>query len=200
LSEDRPLTVDDFVFKIGNNNNPASWTAAPAPSSITVREGVGTNAPGRVTIIWPDNTIAKTWLQVTVLANANTGLATPDVFYFGNAMGEVGNTTANAIVTAADESLIRINFTTGFGTVPVTSPYDIDKNRFVQTSDAALSRANQTTAFTALRLIAVPAASSPLAPREDSNASGATAGLSAASEPISSELLDVLAQSRRRRR
>jgi hypothetical protein len=91
------------------------------------------------------------------LANANTGLAAPDVFYFGNAIGEVGNTTANAIVTAADESLIRINFTTGFGTVPVTSPYDIDKNRFVQASDAALSRANQTTAFTALRLIVAPA-------------------------------------------
>jgi hypothetical protein len=60
-----------------------------------------------------------------------------------------------------------LNFTTGFGTVPVTSPYDINKNRFVQTSDAALSRANQTTAFSALRRIAVPPESSPLAPRED---------------------------------
>jgi hypothetical protein len=110
-----------------------------------------------VTLIWPDGTIAKTWLQVTVLANANTGLTANDAFYFGNAIGEVGNTTANAIVTSADEALIRVNFTTGFGTVPVTSAYDIDKNRFVQTSDTALSRVNQTTAFTALRLIVPPA-------------------------------------------
>jgi hypothetical protein len=125
---------------------------------------------------------------VTVLANANTNLASDDVFYFGNAIGEVGNSSANAIVTSADESLIRINFTTGFGTVGVTSAYDINKDRFVQPSDAALSRANQTTAFTALRLIAVPA--------EGMVPSGG-AGLSA-TLPV--EIVDRLMQSRRRRR
>jgi hypothetical protein len=193
-------TDADFAFKTGNNNTPASWAALGTAPSVSVRPGAGVGGSDRVTLIWPDSTITKTWLQVTLLANANTGLLQPDVFYFGNAVGEVGNSTANAIVTAADESLIRINFTTGFGTVPVTSPYDIDKNRFVQTSDAALSRANQTTAFTALRLIAVPAASSPQGPREES--SGSSAGLLSvtASAPISSELLDLLAQSRRRRR
>jgi ELWxxDGT repeat protein len=150
------LTAADFAFKVGNNNNPASWATLATAPSVSVRAGAGLGGSDRVTLIWPDGAIAKTWLQATVLATANTGLSSPDVFYFGNAVGEVGNSTSNAIVTSADESLIRINFTTGFGTVPVTSPYDIDKNRFVQASDAALSRANQTTAFTALRLIVLP--------------------------------------------
>jgi hypothetical protein len=141
-------------------------------------------------LIWPDGTIAKQWLQVTVLANANTGLAADDTFYFGNAIGEVGNSLANAIVTSADEALIRVNFTTGFGTAPVNSPYDINKDRFVQTSDAALSRVNQTTAFSALRLIVVPA-SSPLGPREESIA---------AVDISLAEAIDPAATSSRKRR
>jgi hypothetical protein len=153
-----------------------------------VRPGAGSGGSDRVTLIWPDGTIARTWLQVTVLATANTGLVSPDVFYFGNAVGEVGNTTANAIVTAADESLIRLNFTSGFGMVGVTSPYDIDKNRFVQASDAALSRANQTTAFTALRLIVMPPSGG--------GGDGNTASLAS----LGSGLVDLLANARRRRR
>jgi hypothetical protein len=184
------LSAGDFAFKTGNNNTPASWAPLTTPPSITIRNGAGVGGSDRVTLIWPDNTIQKTWLQVTVRATANTGLAADDVFYFGNAVGEVGNSTTNAIVTAADESLIRLNFTTGFSTVPVTSPYDIDKNRFVQASDAALARANQTTAFSALRLIAVPAESSPLGPRE----------VSGGSASLDSELVNTLANARRRKR
>jgi hypothetical protein len=182
------ITAADFDFKVGNNNSPGSWTAGPAPTSITLRPGSGSGGSDRYTLIWANGAIQKSWLQVTVLANANTNLASDDVFYFGNAIGEVGNSSANAIVTSADESLIRINFTTGFGTVGVTSAYDINKDRFVQPSDAALSRANQTTAFTALRLIAVPA--------EGMVPSGG-AGLSA-TLPV--EIVDRLMQSRRRRR
>jgi hypothetical protein len=130
---------------------------------------------------------------VTELANANTNLTSNDVFYFGNAIGEVGNTSANAIVTAADESLIRLNFTTGFGTVPVTSPYDIDKNRFVQASDAALSRANQTTAFSALRLIVVP-------PSGGGGGGGGGSAEALADGGLSSDLDNVIETLARRRR
>jgi hypothetical protein len=181
------ITAADFAFKVGNNNTPASWAAGPAPTSIALRAGAGSGGSDRYTLIWANNAIQKAWLQVTLLANANTNLAANDVFYFGNAIGEVGNTTANAIVTAADESLIRINFTSGFGTVPVTSPYDIDKNRFVQASDAALSRANQTTAFTALRLIVVPAA-----------AGGGGGGSADLDVELSPELVGFLARRRRK--
>jgi len=79
-------TAADFAFKVGNSNNPAGWAVAPAPTSVTVRKGAGIGGSDRVTIIWPDNAIAKQWLQVTVLPTANTGLAAADVFYFGNAV------------------------------------------------------------------------------------------------------------------
>lgn len=50
----------------------------------------------RVTVIWPGYdpndlahpAVAKQWLEVTILATKNTGLSQPEVFYFGNAIGE----------------------------------------------------------------------------------------------------------------
>ena len=41
-----------------------------------------------------------------VLASPNTGLADDDVFYFGNAVGETGNSSTDAMVTTADETLV----------------------------------------------------------------------------------------------
>ncbi|MCK4276210.1 MAG: right-handed parallel beta-helix repeat-containing protein, partial [Phycisphaerae bacterium] len=83
-------TASDFEFKVGNDNNPGAWPTGPAPTSVAVRAGAGAGGSDRITIIWADNAIEKQWLQVTVLATANTGLATNDVFYFGNAIGETG--------------------------------------------------------------------------------------------------------------
>src|SRR5262245_35905880 len=96
-------TVDDFTFRIGNDNDPATWAAAPAPSNIIVRSSAGGSGSDRLTILRPDGAIANTWLQVIVKATATTGLATPDVFYFGNAIGESGDSAANALVNASDE-------------------------------------------------------------------------------------------------
>jgi len=89
-------TVSDFTFKVGNDNTPAGWVTAPAPASLTSR-GLGGGVT-RLTLIWhdadgvqADRAVTNQWLQVTVLATANTGLAAPDVFYFGNAIGDSGN-------------------------------------------------------------------------------------------------------------
>ncbi|MCK4624589.1 MAG: hypothetical protein KAV00_04705, partial [Phycisphaerae bacterium] len=57
-------TTADFTFKVGNDNNPAAWANAPALSGVTVRNDAGVNGSDRITIIWPDNTIQKQWLQV----------------------------------------------------------------------------------------------------------------------------------------
>jgi hypothetical protein len=81
----------DFQFKVGNGNDPAGWASAPLPSSLTVRPGMGENGSYRVTLIWAGGAIENQWLQVAVLATPNTGLSQPDVFYFGNAVGEAGN-------------------------------------------------------------------------------------------------------------
>ena len=40
-------------------------------------------------------------LQVMVLPTPNTGLTDPDVFYFGNAVGETGNIVGNTEVARA---------------------------------------------------------------------------------------------------
>jgi hypothetical protein len=148
----------------------------------------------RVTILWSANASAdappelkKTWLQVTVLANANTGLSASDVFYFGNAIGEVGNSTTNAQVSAADEALIRLNGRNALNPAPVDFRYDINRDGLVAASDQGLCRLNATNAFTSLRLIVVPAAAG----------GGGSAALDAALADADDELQVV---SRRRRR
>jgi len=81
------LSAADFVFKVGNTSHPATWAAAPTPS-VSVRRGAGSGGTDRIELIWADGAIKHTWLQITVLATARTGLAASDVFYFGNSAGD----------------------------------------------------------------------------------------------------------------
>lgn len=114
-------SVSDFIFKAGNDQTPGGWGSAPDPLSVTVRTGAGVNGSDRVTLIWKGNNfdavvdaneaVAKRWLQVTVKATANTGLAANDVFYFGNAVGETGNSVTDAKVTSADALRVLNNIT-----------------------------------------------------------------------------------------
>ena len=93
LADPAGLSVADFEFRTGNNNNPAGWSLlALDPSLITVavRPGEGVDGSDRVTILFPDGAVKKTWLQVTVKATDATGLAAPDVHYWGNAIGDSG--------------------------------------------------------------------------------------------------------------
>jgi hypothetical protein len=154
-------TAADFVFKVGNDNNPATWATLAAQPTVSVRAGAGVGGSDRVTLVWPDGTIKKKWLEVTVLATAATGLAQPDVFYFGNAMGEVGNTTANAQVNATDEGLIRLNGRNALNPAPIDFRFDINRDKLVGSTDQALARLNATTALNRLVLIAPPAGAAP---------------------------------------
>ena len=70
------ITAADFIFRVGNNNSPGTWATANAPTSISVRAGAGVSGSDRVEIIWNGAAAPiKQWLEVIVLANANTGLA-----------------------------------------------------------------------------------------------------------------------------
>jgi hypothetical protein len=149
------LTAADFQFKVGNDDDPANWVAAPAPSSITIRSGGGMAGSSRVTIIWDDNAIQNTWLQVTVLPTVYTGLATAEVFYFGNAIGESGD---NGVVDENDELASRTH-KTGFSTAAVTNPYDYNRDGKVNATDDLIARDN---ASFVLQLI-VPSMGAPLA-------------------------------------
>src|SRR5207237_3225904 len=87
LPADATLTAKDFGFRAGNNGSPQSWRPAPRPRQVAVRASPDNADAARVTLVWKDKAIRNTWLQVTMLANADTGLAAPDVFYVGNLVG-----------------------------------------------------------------------------------------------------------------
>jgi len=156
-------TAADFEFHIGNDNDPAAWPAAPAPVGIRVFPGAGTpdaeGAPSdRITIIWADNAIQNTWLQITVLATAATGLDSPDVFYFGNAIGDSGsgNVSLFAFVTVSDELAARSYPHNFQNPAPITDPCDFNKDRFVTVSDELVARNHGMNFLNALRMITVP--------------------------------------------
>jgi len=159
LADSAELSAADFAFKVGNDNDPSGWDLAPAPINdiaADVRLGGGLGGSDRVTIIWADNVIEKQWLQVTVLATANTGLAEPEVFYFGNAIGESGNTGDNAFVNITDELGPRNHPRTFLDPAAVDDDYDYNHDHFVNITDELLARNNATNFLTALKLINAP--------------------------------------------
>ena len=148
------LSAGDFIFKVGNTNDPSTWVAAPAPLGITVRSGAGQNRSDRVEIVWADGAIKKQWLQITVNANGNTGLLTNDVFYFGNAVGDSGNSTTDAAVNTADALGARGHGTPG---AAVTNVWDYNRDGKVDAADVTVAQQNGTAGSAVLQLITVPA-------------------------------------------
>jgi len=160
LPDPAPLQPSDFGFRVGNDGQPNAWSQAPSPKTLVVRRGDGENGSDRITLIWDDGLIANQWLQVTVLATARTGLSVPDVFYFGNAIGETGNSAADARVNAADVLLARNNPRTFLNQAPIDFNCDFNRDKRVNATDMLLARSNQTHLLDALKLIAVPSAKS----------------------------------------
>ena len=142
-------SVADFVFKLGRNSNPDSWNSAPAPISLSVRRGAGESGSDRVTIVWADGAIANTWLQVTIPATGN-------VFYFGSAVGETGNSAANAFVSAADEIGVRSNVTDVGEPAGVDNVYDFNRDNAVDAADELIARSNRRLLSGALPLVSAP--------------------------------------------
>ncbi|MCA9193720.1 MAG: M36 family metallopeptidase [Planctomycetales bacterium] len=145
------LSTNDFVFRVGNNQTPATWANAPVPNSFQVRPGAGVNGSDRVVITWADNAIQNQWLQVTVLANANTGLTLPDVMYWGNQIAEVGDTVGSTAVDVSDTVLVALN-PTGFIPANISNPYDLNRDKAVDAADYILSQLHQTGFFTLVLL------------------------------------------------
>lgn len=135
------LTEEDLAFKIGNVASPSSMSSLLTMPEITIRHGQGVNGSDRITLIWPDGLIKNTWLQVTLKATNNTGLSNPDVFYFGNIVGESGNITGNTLVNALDVSLMTANFS-GRNTVGVTNRFDLNRDGRVDALDLSIVTAN----------------------------------------------------------
>ena len=138
-----PLGSDDFEFRAGRQGAPASWAPSITPPALSVRPGAGVGGSDRVTFTWPDGTIRNQWLSVMVKATTDTGLARPDVFYFGNLIGDAvtARDAGTAAVTATDVAATRAR-----ARVPsragVTSPHDFDRDGRVTLFDQLLSRRN----------------------------------------------------------
>ena len=143
---------DDFEFRAGNDDDPTGWSLVTAVPTVTLRSGVGDYNSDRVTITWDDGEIRNTWLEVTVKYD-NLGLAYDDVFYFGNAVAEAGDSPADAEVNVTDLLLARNDPRSLLDGIDVTFPYDFDRDGQVDARDVLLARNNQTNFSSALNLI-----------------------------------------------
>jgi len=141
------ITAADFQFVTWNGINVAGF--APLfflPTITTIARGGIANTT-RIKIEFADNAIRNTWLRVTLLANANTGLASNDVFYFGNAVGDVGqgNFGSPTIVRTdtTDLQFVRNNLSYAINSALVTNIYDLNKDGQVNPIDMSIVQQNQ---------------------------------------------------------
>ena len=131
------VSASDFVFKVGNSNTPSSWLAAPAPAAVSVVAGGGVGGSDRVILTWASGSIVNQWLEVRVLANANTGLGAPDVHFWGNKIADSGSNTSAGTFSTTTTDAAEIFANLG-GTKPITDLRDYNRSKDVTTADAAL--------------------------------------------------------------
>jgi hypothetical protein len=145
--------LSDFAFRVGNRNELETWTAAPAPEPILVRTSAGTGGADRITITWPDGAIQNEWLEVTVLA-AGLGLADDAVFYWGNAIGESGDTASHALVNVTDALAVLAHPRSPLDPASLADRYDFNRDGLVDAVDVTIVLQHMTSPLSALRLIA----------------------------------------------
>ncbi len=153
LANPNALSVDDFEFRVGNDGSPGQWPSLgldPSEILVDVREGAGSNDSHRVTILFPDGAIQGAWLQVTVKASNATGLAAPDVHYWGNAVGETGDVVGDTLVDAYDVAGARDNPHASGDPATVTDQYDFNRDTLVDEVDQWLAADHQTDPNTSL--------------------------------------------------
>jgi hypothetical protein len=197
LPANATLSANDFNFLEGNSSTLSNWTTAPPPSQVLTVPGGGVNGSTRVELIWPDGSIVGQWLQISVVADANTGLAATDVFYFGNAPGDSGDpNTAGFVAVNEDDELAARNNITNFVTNPatVTDPYDYNRDGIVNEDDELLARNHETNFLTGLQIITAPQAGSTSDAQLSSSKINATAQrTSTAASAVTSTALAALA-------
>ncbi|MBI3838219.1 MAG: hypothetical protein HY288_09845 [Planctomycetia bacterium] len=184
--------LNDFTFRVGNNNSPDSWVSGPLPTRVTVRSGAGASGADRIELIWADGAIKQRWLEVIVKSTTDTGLAADDVFFFGNEIGDTGvsNTATVAKVTSLDATAVQIHEASLTANIPITNLYDFNKNGVVDSQDVTIALTHGTTNATGLQLINIgaggpfaPASAAALVRGGDAGVASALAGTSTPTIP-----------------
>jgi hypothetical protein len=143
------LTADDFSFRTGRGPDPATFVAGPSAVQVSVRRGAGANGSDRVTLTWPDydptsatplaQAVANGWLEVTVKANANTDMMTPDVFRVGNLIGDSGDSDTSFRVSALDLGAAKRLLNT---TAAITDNADFNRDGRINALDLGIVKRN----------------------------------------------------------
>ncbi len=137
LGNRQAINASDFVFKTSLNGS--TWTTAPAPSFMTVRPNAGNGGSDRIEVLFTDYSLRNEWLQVTVNSDANTGLATPDVFYFGNLVGGTGQHNNIAVVNTTDIAITKL---ASNAAATITSITDFNRNGLTNITDVSVAKLN----------------------------------------------------------
>lgn len=130
----------DFVLEVGDGAS--VWRTLAAAPAVSLRRGAGASGTDRLTLSLPHNAVRNAWLRVTVKATASTGLAQPDVFYFGSLVGETGDVRSPQRVSAFDLLAVRRNFSPAGETADISNPYDVNRDGRVNALDVAGVRLN----------------------------------------------------------
>ena len=157
-------TLNDFEFRVGRGGDLSTWTPGAEPTTFSFLKDEGVGGSDRIRMEWDDGAISGQWLEVTMLPSNTIGLIEPDVFYFGNAPGDTGDSTSHALVNATDIIRTRDNKQGPFNPPGIDDPFDFNRDGLVNATDVIFARDNITSPFTALQLI-TPGAEPEAAPR-----------------------------------
>lgn len=135
------VTDSDVEVRTGNSSNFTTWTALAKPS-VSVRRGAGTGGSDRITLVFPSGTIRNRWLEVTLRTTPQTGLPSDDVFYFGSAVCDTGDSASQFLVNSTDVLRVRRGLSITFQ--PTTSVLDFNRDRVINSTDVQLARVNLT--------------------------------------------------------
>jgi hypothetical protein len=151
LPAEADINSNDFEFRAWRGDDPFTMKEVYGASAypITVRRGAGDGGSDRITLYIPDYPssdkvapfgLANLWLQVTLKANPDTALPAPDVFRFGNLIGETGDDSPPTLrVNAVDLARTRAHLSPRAG---VDNPYDHNHDGRVNALDLAAIRVN----------------------------------------------------------
>jgi len=148
-------TVADLRFATWNGISVSGFLATSAVPTVSLIPGGGLNGSTRIKIEFANEAIRNTWLRITLLANANTGLDLSDTFYFGNAVADMNVGNLGSPVTVSVDNIDYASLRRSFSNaVPASNIYDVNKDGRVDPIDLAIVNQNRTSR--ALRLFTAP--------------------------------------------